>query len=54
MAVEDVGGADPGLRAEVDAAYRAKYGRYGSATVDRMVGDDAAAATLRLVAAPRT
>jgi hypothetical protein len=26
-----------------------KYGRYGSTTVDRMVTDDAAASTLRLI-----
>jgi hypothetical protein len=35
-------------RAAVDAAYRAGYARYGAATVDRMVGDEAAATTLRL------
>ena len=51
VAVEDLGGVDPDLRAQVDAPYRAKYGRYGAATVDRMIGDDAAAATLRLVPA---
>jgi hypothetical protein len=48
VTVEDIGDADPDLRASVDAAYRAKYGRYGAATVDRMVSDDAAATTLRL------
>jgi hypothetical protein len=48
VAVADVGVGDPELRAAVDAAYRAKYGRYGSATVDRMVSAEAAAATLRL------
>jgi hypothetical protein len=48
VAVEDVGDREAGLRSDIDAAYRAKYGHYGSATVDRMVGDDAAAATLRL------
>jgi hypothetical protein len=36
------------LRARVDAAYRAKYGRYGNPSVDRMVTDDAVASTLRL------
>ncbi len=34
-------------QAAVDAAYRAKYGRYGT-SVDRMVSADAVAATLRL------
>ncbi|HEX4291055.1 MAG TPA: DUF2255 family protein [Trebonia sp.] len=46
--VEDIGDDEPGLRASVDAAYRAKYGRYGETTVDRMVSDAAAATTLRL------
>jgi hypothetical protein len=46
--IEDVGVGTPDLRAAVDAAYRDKYGRYGRGTVDRMVSDDAAAATLRL------
>ncbi len=45
--VEDIGAQ---LRVKIDAAYRAKYGRYGAATVERMVGDDAVATTLRLVA----
>ena len=35
-------------RAEVDDAYRDKYGRYGNGSVDAMVGDEAAASTLRL------
>lgn len=48
VAVEDIGDDRSDLRASVDAAYRAKYGRYGEATVDRMVSDDAAATTLRL------
>jgi hypothetical protein len=52
VAIEDVGGDQTELRASVDAAYRAKYGRYGEASVDRMVGDDAAAATLRLIPDP--
>jgi hypothetical protein len=47
VTVEDIGSR---LRDEVDAAYRAKYGRYGAATVGRMVSDDAVATTLRLVA----
>ena len=49
IAIEDVGDAKSELRASVDAAYRAKYGRYGETTVERMVTDDAAATTLRLV-----
>ena len=49
VAIEDVGNDEAGLRASVDAAYRAKYGRYGKTTVERMVTDDAAATTLRLV-----
>jgi hypothetical protein len=49
VTVQDVGKNDDAeLRAGVDAAYRAKYGRYGSTTVDRMVNDDAAATTLQL------
>ena len=48
VAVEDIGDDKSYLRADVDAAYRAKYGRYREATVDRMVSDDAAATTLRL------
>jgi hypothetical protein len=48
VAVEDIGDDKSDLRAGIDAAYRAKYGRYGEATVDRMVSDDAAATTLRL------
>jgi hypothetical protein len=47
VTVEDVG---PQAGARVDAAYRVKYGRYGAATVERMVSDDAVATTLRLVA----
>ncbi|MCD2195131.1 DUF2255 family protein [Actinomycetospora endophytica] len=46
VAVEDVGAA---RRAEVDAAYQDKYGRYGRSTVDAMVGEAAAASTLRFV-----
>jgi hypothetical protein len=49
VAVEDVGEDPAELRAGVDAAYRVKYGRYGSTTIDRMVTDDAAASTLRLI-----
>jgi hypothetical protein len=41
----DVGTGARGLRASVDAAYRAKYGHVGHQS---MVTDDAAATTLRL------
>jgi hypothetical protein len=34
----------------IDQAYRAKYGRYGNTYVDPMVGPDAKATTLRLIA----
>ncbi|MBO1753635.1 DUF2255 family protein [Allobranchiibius sp. CTAmp26] len=44
--IEDVGFGGDDLRAHIDAAYRAKY---GGGSDDRMVGDEAAAATLRLV-----
>jgi hypothetical protein len=46
VAVDDVGEGGPGLRAGIDDAYRAKYGPYGG--TERMVTDEAAAATLRL------
>jgi hypothetical protein len=49
IAIEDVGDDEGELRASVDAAYRAKYARYGETTVERMVTDGAAAATLRLI-----
>jgi hypothetical protein len=49
IAIEDIGDEEGELRASVDAAYRAKYGRYGETTVERMVTDEAAATTLRLV-----
>ncbi len=49
VAVEDVGEDRANLRAGVDAAYRTKYERYGGTSVDRMVADDAAASTLRLI-----
>jgi hypothetical protein len=48
VAVEDVGAGPGELRSQVDAAYRAKYGRYGDGTVGQMVADEAVAATLRL------
>jgi hypothetical protein len=34
---------------KIDAAYRAKYDRYGATYVDPMVGPDARAATIKLV-----
>jgi hypothetical protein len=34
---------------EIDAAYRAKYDRYGATYVDPMVGPEARAATIKLV-----
>jgi hypothetical protein len=43
--VEDVGVGSAGLRERVDDAYRAKY---GGGSTGNMVGDDAAATTLRL------
>ena len=52
VSVEDVGDGPGDLRARVDAAYRDKYGRYGDGTVGQMVGDAAAAATLRLTPEP--
>jgi hypothetical protein len=46
VAVEDVGEGPAELRAGIDAAYLTKYGRGGGA--ERMVADEAAAATLRI------
>ena len=48
VAIEDIGDDKTELRAEVDLAYRAKYGRYGETSVAQMVTDAAAATTLRL------
>jgi hypothetical protein len=48
VVVEDVGAGPAELRASVDEAYRAKYGRYGGGSADQMVTDPAAATTLRL------
>ncbi len=48
VVVEDVGAGPGELRSQVDAAYRAKYGRYGDGSVGPMVADEAVAATLRL------
>jgi hypothetical protein len=48
VAVDDVGEGTAQLRADVDAAYRTKYGSYGSSSVAAMVAEAAAAATLQL------
>jgi hypothetical protein len=40
--------AGPVLRAQIDEAYRAKYGRYGSSYVTPMASDSAAETTLQL------
>ena len=42
---------DPGLNDQIDAAYRAKYRRFGASYVDPMVAERARTATLKL--APR-
>jgi hypothetical protein len=44
--------ASPDAHAAIDAAYHAKYNRYGQAIVRTVVGENAMATTLRLV--PRT
>ncbi len=44
----DIGGGPAQLRADIDAAYRTKYGSSGSSSVDAMVAGAAAAATLQL------
>ena len=43
--IEDVGVGRPGVREDVDDAYRTKY---GGGSTGNMVGDEAAATTLRL------
>jgi len=48
VAVEDVAAGSGRLRADIDAAYRTKYGRYGTSAVGPMVAAAAAATTLRL------
>lgn len=48
VTVEDVGHGSADLRAEVDSAYRRKYARYGSGSVEKMVTDPAAETTLLL------
>ncbi|HZA72055.1 MAG TPA: DUF2255 family protein [Propionibacteriaceae bacterium] len=42
--------AEPSTRTEVDDAYRAKYGRYGSSYITPMISDSVAGTTLRLTA----
>jgi hypothetical protein len=44
--IEDIGIGPPGLREDVDDAYRHKY---GGGSTGNMVGDQAAATTLRLL-----
>jgi hypothetical protein len=46
VSIEDVGVGSSGLREEVDDAYRDKY---GGGSTGNMVGDEAAATTLRLL-----
>jgi len=41
--------SDPGINAQIDAAYRAKYHRYAASIVDSIVTPKARSATLRLV-----
>jgi hypothetical protein len=41
--------AEPGEHAGIDAAYHAKYDRYGPAIVGSVVGDGAVPVTIRLV-----
>ncbi|WP_328611248.1 DUF2255 family protein [Amycolatopsis sp. NBC_00345] len=52
VAAEDVAAGPDQLRADIDAAYRAKYGRYGTSTVAQMVAAKAAATTLLLSPEP--
>jgi hypothetical protein len=40
---------DSGINAQLDTAYRTKYGRYSSQYVDPMVAADARATTMKLV-----
>jgi hypothetical protein len=48
VTVEEVGADDADQRANVDGAYRGRYGRYGRSTVGVIMTDEAAATTLRL------
>jgi hypothetical protein len=40
--------ADPSVHHDIDAAYHAKYDRYGANIVDTVVGDEAVPVTIRL------
>lgn len=51
VVVADIGDNQPGLRAAVDEAYRAKYGTPHDATVAGMTTTTAASTTLRLTPA---
>ena len=48
VAVEDTAGGSGRLQADIDAAYRTKYERYGTSAVDPMVAPAAVSTTLRL------
>ena len=45
-------GADPDVHADIDAAYHAKYDRYGPAIVGTVVGERVVSVTIQLL--PRT
>ena len=51
MTLEDV---DDAVNDQVDAAYRAKYGRYAESIVDGITNAQARSATLRLVPLAQT
>ena len=40
VTIEDAGSGPLEMRAAVDVAYRQKYGRYGAAAVEQMVGEE--------------
>jgi hypothetical protein len=44
-------GADPAVQRDIDAAYHAKYDRYGTGIVGHVTGPDAHAVTVRLAKA---
>jgi hypothetical protein len=48
VSVTDVGEGSAELRTGVDDAYRTKYSHHGTGTIDQMISDSAAAATLWL------
>jgi len=41
--------SDPGINDRIDAAYRAKYQKYGASYVNSMVADEVRATTIKLV-----